>query len=99
METMVPGARKLPPFVAHNLLLSRPANFPEDVFQNVCGWMAGVDEKFRNPLVGIAEQQETPRRRTVASGSANLLIICLDGVRNIRMGNKPDVAAIDSHTE
>src|SRR5438105_12467103 len=99
MESMVFCVRKLSPCIAENRCVTRSAHFSEDEFQNVGWWMAGVDEEFGNPFVGIAEQKQASRGLSVAAGAPDFLIVCLDGVRDVGMGDETNFAAVDAHTE
>src|SRR5690242_4592002 len=97
MKSMVLGCRKLSPFLAEDLRRARPAYFRKNIFKNFGRRMARIDKELRNPLIRIAEQQQTARRFTVTSGTADLLVISLDGIRNIGMDDEPYIAAIDAH--
>ena len=57
MEAMVLRIRKSAPGVPNDHRLPRAANLAEEIAEYFGGWIAGVDEEFRNPFVGVIEQQ------------------------------------------
>ena len=74
---------ELPPGIAQDRGFTGAAQFSEDIFQNVCRRVTGVDEELGNPFIGIAEEQQTSCRFAVTAGTADFLVIGLHRIRNI----------------
>src|SRR6516162_7789290 len=99
MEPMILRAGEFSPIFSYDLALFGSADFPENIFQYLSRRMARIDEEFRDPFVRVIKQQQTSGLFAVPTGAPDLLIVGFNGIRDIGVNHKPNLAAIDPHSE
>src|SRR5688572_19618686 len=98
-KALIHTRRDLLPRVANDDRFPGAEEFCINLLQELGGGMAGIDEQFRNPFVGVVEKQQPMSGIAVAPGAADLLVVGLERIRDIGVDNKSNVRAVDAHSK
>ena len=90
---MIVGRGDSSPRLTDNFSGPRPAQFSENVFQNVGRRVTGIDEELGNPLVRVIEQQQAAGRIAITAVVMAILNVII-GLRQLGTA----VHGLDKHT-
>jgi hypothetical protein len=94
VEPLVGAHRRPLPVLANHQWLAHTRKSGEGFFQELGRRMAGIDERFGNPLVGVVKEKQASRGLPVATGAADFLVVGFERLRNVGCTTKWTSATI-----